>query len=348
MAGVHPAMNYQTYVARYLPSLETYMKKLLTPPARDVSLHYDIMAYHLGWRDEHLRPAQANTGKRIRPVLCLLACEAVGGDPQSALPAAAGIELLHNFSLIHDDIEDNSPTRRGRPTVWRLWGVAQAINVGDAMFSLARWALHDLRQFHPAERVLEAFQLFDQVCLALTEGQHLDMCFEERLDVNEEAYMRMIRGKTAALIATSVEMGALLGGAPSNVRNAYKAFGENLGLAFQIQDDILGIWGQETKTGKSTASDILSKKKTWPVIYALHHPTVGPTLRELYAGPPFTEADVPRVQALLEEAGTREAATALVHQYHEKALAALDTGGVRSPAQDALRELANALLGREA
>ncbi len=339
-------MTYTTYLRRYLPRLEAHMQRLIAPPAADVALHYDMMAYHLGWRDEHLRPARADAGKRLRPVLCLLTCEAVGGDVEAALPAAAAIELLHNFSLIHDDIEDNSPTRRGRPTVWRLWGIPQAINVGDAMFALARRALHDLRPHHPPERVLQAFRLFDDVCVALTEGQHLDMRFEERLDVTPEEYLRMIRGKTAALIATSTAMGALLGGAAEPVQQAYAAFGEALGMAFQIVDDILGIWGDEARTGKSAASDILTKKKTWPVLHALHHPEVGPVLRDLYAGAAFTEADVPRVRALLEQAGARDAAQALAAQYHHQALEALDATGIQSPAQTALRDLARALLQR--
>ncbi len=340
--------SYREYMASYLPRLEKYMQEVIAPPAPDVAQHYEMMAYHLGWRDERLQPAQAKAGKRVRPLLCLLACEAVGGTVEAALPAAVSIELLHNFSLIHDDIEDNSPTRRGRPTIWRLWGIPQAINVGDAMFSLARRVLHDLSAWHRPERVLEAFRLFDNVCVALTEGQHLDMRFEETLEVSEAAYLRMIEGKTAALIATSVEMGALLGDATAPVRQAYATFGRYLGLAFQIEDDILGIWGEEVKTGKSTASDILTKKKTWPVIYGLHHPQVGPRLRELYAGPPFTEKDVPYIQALLEEAGARHAAEALATQFHRQALAALDETGITSPAHMALRDLAHALVGREA
>lgn len=340
-------MNYKEHFAVYLPRLDALMQRLIAPPAADVALHYEMMAYHMGWRDEQLRPAQAPTGKRVRPMLCLLACEAVGGTVEDALPAAAAIELLHNFSLIHDDIEDNSPTRRHRATVWKLWGVPQAINVGDAMFTLARHALHALADRHPAARVLDAFRLFDTACVALTEGQHLDMRFEGTLEVTVADYLRMVRGKTAALIAASAEMGALLGGASEPVQAAYARFGEHLGLAFQVIDDILGIWGNESRTGKSTASDILTKKKTLPVLYALNHPEVGPRLRALYGGPAFSAEDVPRVLALLKEAGAREHARELAADHHRRALVALDAAGLDTPAHRALRDLANDLLRRE-
>ena len=340
-------MSYRAYFQTYLPQLEAFMQEVITPPNPRVALHYEMMAYHLGWRDEHLRPTRANAGKRVRPMLCLLACEAVGGEVEHALPAAVGIELLHNFSLIHDDIEDNSPTRRHRPTVWKLWGVPQAINVGDAMFSLARHVFHRLTKHHPPERIIKAYALFDRTCIALTEGQHLDMRFEEELDVTEDDYLYMIRGKTAALIATSVGMGALLGGAESAIQDAYYEFGENVGLAFQIIDDILGIWGDEARLGKSTASDILTKKKTLPVLYGLHHPEVGEELRERYAGPPFTARDVTYITSLLDKIHAREYAQALARRYHTQAIRALERTGIQGDAHSALREFADDLMQRE-
>lgn len=340
--------SYRAFFSAYLPRLEQAMQAAIEPTDPRVALHYEMMAYHLGWRDEHLRPARANAGKRVRPMLCMLTCEAVGGSVDDALPAAVAVELLHNFSLIHDDIEDGSPTRRHRPTVWKLWGVPQAINVGDAMFTLARRALHALQDRHRAERVLRAFRIFDDACVALTEGQHLDMRFEHTLNVSVEDYLYMIRGKTAALLGASVALGALLGGADDSVQEQYRAFGENLGLSFQIVDDILGIWGDESRTGKSTASDILSKKKTLPVLFALNHPQVGERMRELYAGPPFSERDVPVVLSLLDEIDARGYARTLAAHHHEQALAALAATGIVSPAHQALRAFADDLLRREA
>ncbi len=342
-------MNLTDAFSAYLPLIEAEMRALLAPPDAAAAGHYEIMQYHLGWLDADLRPAQAPSGKRIRPVLCLLACAAAGGDPRLAATAAAGLELLHNFSLLHDDIEDNSPTRRHRPTAWTLFGMPIACNVGDGMFSLAHLAFLRLaRRGIPAERIVAALQRFDETCLALTEGQFLDMAFENRLDVTPADYFRMIAGKTGALLAAAPEIGALIAGAASETAAAYRDYGAALGRAFQLQDDILGIWGDEAETGKSAASDILSKKKSLPVLYALQHPTVGPRLARWYAGPAFTAADVPAVLTLLDEADARRQVLVEVQRATEEAQAAL--AQVRATAApDAwalLAELLGALLAR--
>ncbi|MCX7669979.1 MAG: polyprenyl synthetase family protein, partial [Anaerolineae bacterium] len=206
-------MSLAEHMQKYLPWVEAEMRDLLAAGTASVQRHYAIMHYHMGWLDADLRPVRAPGGKRIRPLLCLLACAAVGGDPRSAVPAAAGLELLHNFSLIHDDIEDASPTRRHRPTAWSLFGMPQACNAGDGMFSLAHIAFYRLRRLGlPSETVLAALEKFDAMCVRLTEGQYLDMSFEARLDVSIEEYFAMIAGKTGALLAVAPELGALLGG----------------------------------------------------------------------------------------------------------------------------------------
>ncbi len=247
-------------VYHYLPLIEAEMQRVIGRAEGAYAGHYGMLRYHMGWVDPQMQPAVVNSGKRIRPVACLLACEAVGGAVEDALPLAAAVELLHNFSLIHDDVEDDSPTRRHRPTVWALWGVPQAINAGDAMFTLARLALHGLgsRPIPPA-MAMDACMIFDQACLRLTEGQYLDMSFEGRLDVSVDEYLAMIEGKTAALLSASLELGALVGGADQATRGHLAHFGRSLGLAFQMEDDILGIWGDEAVTGKSAASDILAR-----------------------------------------------------------------------------------------
>jgi geranylgeranyl diphosphate synthase, type I len=166
-----------------------------------VARYYAMMEYHLGWRDEALAPVAASGGKLLRPLLCLSACHAVGGTTEQALPAAAALQLIHDFSLIHDDIEDDSATRRGRATVWSIWGLAQGINVGDGMFALAHLALHRLHATGvPAERVLDALLVFDQTILTICEGQYLDIDNEGNLRVSEVDYLAMIGRKTAALI----------------------------------------------------------------------------------------------------------------------------------------------------
>ncbi len=335
--------------SRYLPLIEAEMGRVIGGATGVYAGHYGMIRYHMGWVDAAMQPAVVNSGKRIRPVACLLACEAMGGSVDDALPAAAAVELLHNFSLVHDDVEDDSPTRRHRPTVWALWGVPQAVNVGDAMFTLARLALHSLgsRPISPG-LAMDACMVFDHACLRLTEGQYLDMSFEGRLDVTVAEYLMMIEGKTAALLSASLELGALVGGADVATRQRLAEFGRSLGLAFQMQDDILGIWGDEALTGKSAASDILARKKSLPVVYALENPLVGEALRTRYAEP-IEPADVPAVLDLLARAGAQEYTAQAAHEAHQAALAALTASGVLvdgNEAGKALLQMAEMLLGR--
>lgn len=345
-------MNLKQAFAAYVPLVEGEMRRLLEPRNARAARHYEIMQYHLGWRDELLQPAAAPAGKRIRPVLCLLACEAAGGKAEQALPAAAALELLHNFSLIHDDIEDNSPTRRHRPTAWSLWGVPLAINAGDGMFSLAHAAFFDLpAKGVPEAAVLAGLQRFVDMSLALTEGQYMDMSFEGRLDVSVEEYYAMIAGKTGALLGAAPEIGALIGGASPEMAQAYREYGASLGRAFQLQDDILGIWGDEQQTGKSAASDILTKKKTLPVVLALNHEGVGKRLRIIYAGPDFTAEHVPAVLSLLDQADVRRTTEQAVLDATARAHAALQTisagGGNGNASHGLLSELLDVLVGRK-
>lgn len=342
-------------LAGYVPQIEAEMMRVLAFVDDGlVTPHYGMLRYHMGWVDEHFRPQQVDGGKRIRPVLCLLACKAAGGTVGQALPAAAALELLHNFSLIHDDIQDESPLRRHRPTVWALWGRAQAINAGDAMFTLAHLALHGLSQAGlPVERVLGAMRAFDEACVRLTEGQFLDMSFEQRLDVTTEEYMTMIGGKTAALLGASLRLGALIAGASSEEQQLLGDFGHGMGIAFQVQDDILGIWGDEALTGKSVQSDILTRKKSLPVVYGLQHPIAGPQLRALYAQPLGVD-EVTQVLDLLEQVGAEAYAEAEMRSAHHQALAALQASRVwavdaedAKSAGQALFQIAEALLDRK-
>jgi len=229
-----------------------------------------MLRYHLGWVDEHGQSVDVYAGKQFRPLFLLLCTDAAGGDWRQALPAAAAIELIHNFSLIHDDIEDRSPLRRGRPTLWSVWGEASAINAGDAMFALAHMAILRLAEtgLEPA-RVLRAVQMFERTNLELTRGQHLDMAFETRHQVTIDEYLGMVRGKTAALIGLSAQLGALVAGLPEDSIAGFSELGLSLGMAFQVRDDILGIWGKPEVTGKSAATDIVSRKKSLPVLFGL-------------------------------------------------------------------------------
>ncbi|HXF64774.1 MAG TPA: polyprenyl synthetase family protein [Caldilineaceae bacterium] len=336
------------FLGRWLPQIEEEMQAVLAGSDEPAAAHYGMMRYHLGWADAGFRPEHFPSGKRVRPILCLLACAEVGGDPTQALPAAAAIELLHNFSLIHDDIEDGDELRRHRPTVWKLWGVPQAINVGDGMFALAYAALQRLtRRGVRAKVALAAFDRFTQTCVALTEGQHLDLCFEERTHVSVAEYLRMVQGKTAALIGASVAIGALIGGASPAQQTGLLQFGQAMGLAFQIQDDILGIWGNPDRTGKAAGNDILRRKKSLPLLHALNHAEIGPALQSLFAEPPRAD-QLPAVLDLLERAGTRRFAEAQVETQHALGMDALAAALGQRAASSPLAALAEGLLQRDA
>jgi geranylgeranyl diphosphate synthase type I len=344
-------MNLAEAFARFLPQIEAELQDIVRAPHHGMDPYFGMMRYHLGWVDEALQPVQLKSGKRIRPLVCLLACGAAGGEPTQALPAAAALELIHNFSLVHDDIQDGSHYRRGRRAVWDIWGADQGINVGDGLFALARLALHRLDEnVVPLARYRAAGLALDQACLALCEGQFFDMAFEDRLDVDLDQYLWMIRHKTAALLATAVQMGAILATDDARLRDLYYRFGENIGLAFQIQDDILGTWGDERVTGKSAATDIRDKKKTLPVVYVLNHPEGHISawqLIDLYSREgPLDERAIQATLAILERTGARAYAKESAETYYRLAMDSLEQTGIDNDAQACLRELAASLLGR--
>lgn len=320
----------------------------LIPSSGPAAPLYTMLRYHLGWVEPDGGPVAANPGKLVRPTLVLTACAACGGDPARALPAAAAVELLHNFTLIHDDVQDNSPDRRHRSTVWFLWGVPHAITAGDAMFSIARLTLLRLAdRDHGPATALEAAALLDQACLAICEGQYLDLEFERRLDVTEAEYLAMIERKTAALLGCSAELGAVAAGATAAERAALRRFGINLGVAFQIQDDILGTWGDPKRTGKPAADDVRSRKKTLPAVRALAGTTAASRrLEKLFAQNALTEAEVTEALSLFEELGLRADAEATAAKWSDNALRELAALPADNLYRAELERLASSLIGR--
>lgn len=312
---------------------------------RDLPL-YGVVRYHLGWAESDFQPAAFDPGKRIRPLICLLSCLAAGGDPVRAVPVAAAIELLHNFTLIHDDIQDRSETRRHRPTVWTLWGEGQAINAGDALFALSQIAL--LRSMDvqvPPEIVTRLAAEFNATTLRIAEGQVLDLGFEHRWDIGVDDYLRMIDGKTAAIVGFAGWAGALIAGGDAE---GFRNFGWILGLGFQVRDDLLGIWGFARLTGKPAADDIRRRKKSLPII-ALASAISGAELLELeaiYEQNPVDEPSVTRVLELLEQYRIEEQIQAQVDQYHDEARAILECIAVASPARSMLESLLDRLAVR--
>lgn len=312
---------------------------------------HEMLTYHMGWTGEGAG-AQA-TGKRIRPLITLLSVSSIKSEESSkdnssiwlhAVSIAAAIELVHNFSLVHDDIQDNSELRRGRKTAWVKWGAPMAINVGDALFVIANQSALSLKDHYPAEMVVRASSLMNNCCLELTQGQFLDMSYEERTDLTMEDYWPMIGGKTSALLSVCTQIGALLGYAQEEEIELYRLFGYNLGLAFQVQDDILGIWGNEALTGKSAASDLVEGKNSLPVLFALEKN--GEFARRWNQGP-ITADEVGTVAAMLEKEGGKAYAEKMSEELTQKALGYLQEANPKGEAGEAILGLANMLLKRK-
>jgi geranylgeranyl diphosphate synthase type I len=306
----------------------------------------DMLRYHMGWQDEHGHSCDRESGKFVRPTLCLLSCQAVGGDTSQILPAAAAIELIHNFSLIHDDIEDVSDERHHRLTIWKLWGQSQAINAGDAMFTLAYVALLKLKERGISdEKIAGAIRMLSLACLELCDGQYLDIEYENRLDINIEDYLDMAAKKTAALFALSTALGAYLGNADIRLVDFFHMFGKELGIAYQIYDDISGIWGTSEKIGKSVG-DILQRKKTLPVVYGLQNSegTERKKLMKFYTQKSIEGKDIREVKEILTQSGAGDYAENLAQQCFQKALAHLEATGLDSSRLASLKDTTNFLL----
>jgi len=335
----------------YLQAIEDELRRIVTAPAGPAQPMYQMMQYHLGWVDRDLQPVASRRGKRVRPLMCLLACHAVADSWEEALPVAAAIELIHNFTLIHDDIQDNSLQRHGRDTVWHVWGLAQGINTGDAMWALAQAAVHRLQdQGRPPETVLAVMRLLSESCLALCAGQHLDLTYESLGIVSLDDYVAMIRGKTAALLGAACAAGALVGEADTRVVELYRAFSTHIGLAYQMVDDLLGIWGDEDATGKPVGDDILARKKSLPIVHALNweRSQGRDDLYELYQREQLRERHVAQVQRILAEAGSEAYTQQLAEEHLNRAARALTAISIEHPAQDSLAALAFALGRRSA
>ena len=314
----------------------------------DLSL-YGMARYHLGWSDSAFQPAQYDAGKRIRPLICMYACSAVGGDVTHSVPTAAAIEFLHNFTLVHDDIQDQSDTRRHRPTVWSLWGASQAINAGDALFALGQLALiRSAEQGVAPDRLERLIRGYNVVTLRIVEGQVLDLGFEERWDIGVDHYVEMIRGKTAAILSYAAGAGALIGGADEERVERFRAFGEAIGLGFQVRDDILGIWGETSVTGKRKADDIRRRKKSLPIIAlaAAASTNERARLKVIYERPSIDEPDVEWIVELLRHYEILDHLEDVVARYHDQARDIIESDAQENDGRTALIALLNQLSRR--
>ncbi|HWE64796.1 MAG TPA: polyprenyl synthetase family protein [Chloroflexota bacterium] len=340
------SVDLSALLAHYSELLQAELHTMIQGTG-DLRPFYGMMAYHMGWVDQAFVPVPARAGKSLRPALCLLLADGLGADPGACAPLAAGIEILHNFSLVHDDIEDRSMTRRGRPTVWSIWGEAQAVNVGDGLFSLAHQLClrAPLAQHQPAVFV-PILQSLERAIITLCEGQFLDMSGEGNLDLSSDAYLRMIARKTASLIGEAAWVGARVATDDPATLDAARRFGVELGLAFQIRDDILGIWGDEGETGKSASSDIATRKMTLPIILALE--AGSDTLRARYGAPPQDPDDEQQVRALLEATGALQRTDAAEHVHWQAAMEALDQMPLPADWRELVRHYARSFVERRA
>ena len=334
----------QRYQPEILASLQSTIKRAHASSAphevSDLAPFYGQMQYHLGWVDTNFSPVTSSHGKLLRPTLLLLAFEATGehnhdaeteehdsSHLRRALPAAASIELTHNFTLIHDDIEDSDSERRHRETLWNVWGIPQAINTGDGMFALARYALWDVvdEGVDPSIAVQLGAAL-DKACLVISEGQYLDISFENREDISVAMYVDMIGRKTATLMGCAAEMGAILGTREAETIFRLRSFGFSIGIAFQVRDDLLGVWASSEELGKTPAGDIYRHKKSLPVLHALESAGASDQqfLRQVYSQTtPITGTQIEEVLAIFERTHTKEYCHSFLTEQCRKAHEAL-------------------------
>jgi geranylgeranyl diphosphate synthase type I len=320
---------------RYVRTIEDALRNALSGRTR---LH-EILRYHVGFVDQDGNPT-AFLGKLLRPTLVLFTAEDLGGEVEAALPAAVGLEMVHAFSLVHDDVQDRDETRRGRPAVWTLWGVPEAINAGDLMQALATRRALDAGP--------EAVAILLSAVETMIEGQSMDLALEKRLAAPEEV-LSMIDRKTGALFRCAFQLGGACADCDDETLDRLGTIGGCIGRAFQVQDDLLGIWGDERVTGKPIGSDIRRKKTSYPV--ALAHAAADEGDRErlsaLYAGDAMADADVAWVVSLFDRLSVRERGHETVQSFVSEAVRAIDAVPFSAEGRTALRDLIEFLARRE-
>jgi geranylgeranyl diphosphate synthase type I len=304
-----------------------------------------IACYHLGWTDADGRPVAGNGGKAVRPALALLGAQAAGAPEGTGIPGAVAVELVHNFSLLHDDLMDGDVERRHRRTVWAVWGASSAILTGDAMLALAQEVLLDSGSPHATA----AGRLLAAATRELIRGQVEDLAFEKRNDVTVEQCLDMAAAKTGALLSASTAIGAILAGGPPDVTEALADYGAHIGLAFQLIDDVLGVWGDPAVTGKPVFSDLRSRKKSLPVTYAISQGgAAGRELATWLSTPDsVSEGDLRRAAGLVENAGGRQWATSEAERRLQLGESALEAVALPDRPRDDLIALGRFIVSRE-
>lgn len=346
-------MSSTTYEALFAPiiaDVEAEMRAARREQTEIAPILWDVIDYQFGWDlDADDGMAQKVAGKKIRPLLMALVAQAIRGEYRQVLPAGAALEFIHNFTLIHDDVMDRSLERRHRPAVWTRWGQWQAINSGDGLYALAMLASTRLRQIGtPAEKIVRVFEALARACLNTAEGQILDMDFENRARVTVDEYVTMVANKTGALIECAAMVGAVLSTDDEAIIENYTQFGRDLGIAFQIRDDYLGVWGDEAQTGKSATSDIREKKKSYPVLVAFERASDADRaqLDAIYRQDTFADADVQAVLDVLSRTDAQTHTDRIAQATFDSALDRLSGTGIDNAAQSAIRQYAAFLVQR--
>ena len=360
-SDTHPATASLAAAVTTMPPVDALIQPHLDAAIATLGAPDSLMSimarYHLGQIGADGRTAPASVtrtsqGKRLRPTVALLSCAAAGGDQTQAAPVAAAIELLHQFTLIHDDIQDESDTRRHRPTVWKLWGVGQAINAGDAMHAAAHLALYRLDDVGvDVALTMELAREYDRMTIEIVRGQVRDLGFEGRDDVTPDDYLDMISGKTSAIVRYAAMAGARIAGLDDGAAAAFARFGLALGIGFQIQDDLLGIWGASEQTGKVAADDIRRRKQSLPILLlrAAADESDRRHLDALYGGQTIDQEGVTQILNLLDAYDVRSLVEGRVQTYHDEArscLLAAAAAGL-NPARDALLAMVEQLAVRD-
>ena len=312
----------------------------------------DMLRFHMGWGDTRGNRIDRQGGKGLRPTLCLIACEATGGDVRIAMPAAVALEYVHNFSLIHDDIQDGDEARHGRPTLYWQWGMPRALVAGNFLRVIADKTVQELVDSGLEERAaLDVASALTSAYLEMIEGQYMDLEFEGRGDVSIQQYLEMISKKTGALFRCSVDLGAMIGSRDHETRSAFHEFGRALGFLFQIRDDVLGVWGESEQTGKPVYSDIRRKKNSFPVVHAMTFSRNGDakTLQSIYgqSDDEISDRDLAVVLEILGRTDTRSSAQQVAAGYRDQALEAIAAVELSPETREGLEHLADFLLVRE-
>ena len=303
-------MSTQEILSRNRVAVDIELKDILS---ERTGILYDMINYQFGWTNEEHPTGFVQEDDRLRSNLCIAVCEAICGNFEKSVSGAAAIELIHNFTLVHDDVQEGRLGEESAPTLWWRWGPAQAINAGDGLHTLGRLALLRLNnQSINSAVTMQAMGIVDNASLRFCEGQHTSLEFQERLDITIDKYLNMATQKTGALISAATQLGALLGGANDDVVNKFAKYGDKIGLAYQIRSDILSLWEPNSVAGRE---DLVTKKKSFPVVFVFANGDfkLKRELGAIYSNRILSMDHVASIQKIAESAGAKEASSEMVH-----------------------------------